>query len=487
MCIRDRQTGEADQEKFTSAQLEEEVGRKKVEIFFKKPENLPGVDRGGKSDPYFICAHSDFKTSTKKKTTNPVWDPPEKSEHNIRSPLNGFVLRYKCFDWNRITKDQEIGHFSISSSNLKGIKANEEKEEWFNLSKQGRVLVGIKFIDWSPDTVREDAIKSLLAKEQEALNTESDSQMSAVANLIKKAKEDVAQVIAELAKLSDEEKQELLGEKTIHGSVEDNTPRDRLRIALYVQTNPESAYSRWTPSAKQQEILDSIAAKYPAGPSYEEIQEWKAKNPGPRSWSKAMQHPQAVYNETILCDIKAEEKKLVPEKEKFDNVTPIRLAGKAQDLDMLAFLLELGAPTSFVDSKFSTEHPLEASSREADATTWKIMIQLFVEYGFDINNELLDEKNLLRPSLYNSKCTVEMIDFFLRLGFDPHLGDKDGNVFVHLISEFQLARDAALVAKLKRIYPELQIAADMKYNEFEEVIKAFKDPEIRLSGTDVNQ
>ncbi|PWA03148.1 hypothetical protein BB558_000658 [Smittium angustum] len=88
--------------------------------------NLPGADSSGTSDPYVVISVNGtkvFKSETKKKTINPIWN--EKVSFNIRN-RKWMTLTADIFDWNQIQSDERIGTFSVPLSELETNKLSEK-------------------------------------------------------------------------------------------------------------------------------------------------------------------------------------------------------------------------------------------------------------------------------------------------------------------------------------------------------------------------
>ncbi|KAG2377598.1 hypothetical protein C9374_009114 [Naegleria lovaniensis] len=131
-----------------------------LSIHVKEGRNLISCDVNGFSDPYLIvgCGPSledrsniypgqIVKTSTKLKTLNPVWN---ETITTCVCDIKTDVLHIECMDWDRVSEDDAMGHFSITLGNLFG--ANDATNGVTKICtlqgvKSGEIEIEVKFIN----------------------------------------------------------------------------------------------------------------------------------------------------------------------------------------------------------------------------------------------------------------------------------------------------------------------------------------------------
>lgn len=95
--------------------------------------DLPGMDATGASDPYvkvyIMGDNKRFETQVHKKTLNPIFN----DSFNFKIPYAEVVKKivvFKVFDYDRFTKNEEIGRFLIP---LNTVDLGRVTEEWRDL------------------------------------------------------------------------------------------------------------------------------------------------------------------------------------------------------------------------------------------------------------------------------------------------------------------------------------------------------------------
>eukprot|EP01086_Lenisia_limosa_P002276 TRINITY_DN1501_c0_g2_i4.p1 TRINITY_DN1501_c0_g2~~TRINITY_DN1501_c0_g2_i4.p1 ORF type:complete len:345 (+),score=57.91 TRINITY_DN1501_c0_g2_i4:119-1036(+) len=105
---------------------------KTITVEVLQGRNLAAKDRNGLSDPYVVLkVDSRFtilkQTKIIKKTLEPVWT--EKFVFEVPT-LNG-RLSVSCWDWDRLTKDDHMGSFSVD---LRPFKEGGVFDDWYKLN-----------------------------------------------------------------------------------------------------------------------------------------------------------------------------------------------------------------------------------------------------------------------------------------------------------------------------------------------------------------
>ncbi|KAF0983511.1 hypothetical protein FDP41_010576 [Naegleria fowleri] len=131
-----------------------------LSIHVKEGRNLISCDVNGFSDPYLIvgCGPSledrsniypgqIVKTSTKLKTLNPVWN---ETITTCVCDIKTDVLHIECMDWDRVSEDDAMGHFSITLGDLFG--TNDPVNGVTKICtlqgvKTGEIEIEVKFIN----------------------------------------------------------------------------------------------------------------------------------------------------------------------------------------------------------------------------------------------------------------------------------------------------------------------------------------------------
>jgi len=89
-------------------------------------QGIRGVDRGGKSDPFAVFSLNGqkvYKSQTKKKTLNPVWNEPFDVSVSSRVGSN---FEIEVFDWNQIEQAKLLGAAKIDLEDIDPFKVTEK-------------------------------------------------------------------------------------------------------------------------------------------------------------------------------------------------------------------------------------------------------------------------------------------------------------------------------------------------------------------------
>jgi len=93
------------------------------------------MDKGGTSDPYCVVTSTfnkqRYKTTTVKKTLNPVWNNPPFKFYT--STLKGHAIIVKCWDKDRWSRDDFLGELRID---LAILNESNTVEQSFELTKE---------------------------------------------------------------------------------------------------------------------------------------------------------------------------------------------------------------------------------------------------------------------------------------------------------------------------------------------------------------
>ena len=93
-------------------------GRWKLKVGLKKAEHLPKMDTFGKCDPYAVLqiGEQKFQSETIKNTYSPEWSQDFVFDIDTNAPVKDLYLLVQIFDWDRFSKDDEVGTARIDIS-----------------------------------------------------------------------------------------------------------------------------------------------------------------------------------------------------------------------------------------------------------------------------------------------------------------------------------------------------------------------------------
>jgi hypothetical protein len=111
-----------------------------------KAQNLKAADKGGTSDPYvklYIKSKDtkSFKTNKIMKTLNPVWN----ETFAFKDVVVDDTLIIKCYDWDKVGKDDPLGSLTISIKSLMEKILNGVEADWWSLEKATSGSINLSF------------------------------------------------------------------------------------------------------------------------------------------------------------------------------------------------------------------------------------------------------------------------------------------------------------------------------------------------------